>query len=112
MTKQHPLADKPAGTFESMVQRRLVFGADDLVSIRLTCCKCKNEAVWRSMGSAEHPPTRCLFCGSNGRWMDSGLWSVVDCLGKALKTIREQDKNNEKFSVQFEIEIPKAEASQ
>ena len=104
----HPPAvvTQVSGTVGRMIQQRVVFGPERVISIRLTCRRCGNEAVWHSTSSVKHPPVQCSFCPERHSWLESGLWSEVESLGKALQAIRKMNAKDKKFQVRFEIGAP------
>lgn len=97
------MTDRPR-SIEDMIEKRIVFGPEDVLSIRFYCQGCNNEVLWRFPVQGRNPPIKCPFCeDGTRRWMDSDQWMAVLNLGAALKTIREQNGQDEKFRVGFEI---------
>ena len=90
-------------------ETRIVFGLNDLVSVRFQCSKCQGEVVQRFDGRHWRLPTSCPLC------LDS--WDERDSrrpeLDELLLTMRNLcDRPDTKISLRFELDERIAEGDQ
>ncbi len=92
----------PKGTrsIEDMIEKRIVFGPEDVLSIRLVCQKCGNEAVWIPGQKAWDLPSKCAFCTNSWGNEYPALMAAAAEFRAVVLHAREAEK---RLSLRFEI---------
>ena len=90
-------------------ETRIVFGLNDLVSVRLQCSKCQGEVVQRFDGRHWRLPTSCPLCLARWDERDSRRTELDELLLMMRNLCDRPDSN---ISLRFELDGVAAEAEQ
>ena len=87
------LSRRPGWVEVTAKDNRIVFGLDDLVTVRLRCAKCQGD-VSQSLDATDTMPDQCPLCstfwGNWGNW-GNGEGQAVGLLRAIRRARREQD---------------------
>ena len=90
-------------------EARIVFGLNDLVSVRFHCSKCQGEVVQRFDGRHYRLPTSCPLCLARWDERDSRRTELDELL---LMMRNLCDRPDPKISLRFELDERIAEGDQ